>query len=148
MEDFTAGALIASTFSTIDAASGRIGSKMYVMPSSGLGEKPRDPDTIDNATASPSARAQASTAAATMAGRDARTDTDQIASQRLAPSAEAPSVHATGIAPSASTTMAIMIGVIITVSTTIATRTPVPSSWTTFCTDALRPWLMRWLPTN
>jgi hypothetical protein len=66
----------------------------------------------------------------------------------LAPSAAAPSVHAEGIDRSTSTTMAIMIGVIITVSTTTATSTPVPSSWTTFWTDALRSWVIRWLPTN
>ncbi len=47
--------------------------------------------------ASPSARAQASTAPAMIAGRAARTDTVHIARQRLTPSAAAPSFQPRGI---------------------------------------------------
>ena len=59
----TAGALSDSTSSTIVAASGRSGSKMKVRPSAGFGAKPLEPETIESMIASPSARAQASTAA-------------------------------------------------------------------------------------
>src|ERR687888_2350218 len=104
-----------SALSTIVAASGRVGSKKKVMPSSGLGANPTEPDTIDSMIASPSARAVASTAAATIAGRAARTEIDHIVRQRFTPSAAEPSVHELGTARRASTTMAIMIGVIITV---------------------------------
>ena len=48
--------------------------------------------------ASPSARAQASTAAAMIAGRAARTLTVHIARQRLTPRATAPSFHPRGTA--------------------------------------------------
>ena len=48
--------------------------------------------------ASPSARAQASTAPAMIAGRAARTETVHIARQRLTPSATAPSFQPRGTA--------------------------------------------------
>ena len=117
--------------STIVAASGRAGSKKNVMPSSGFGAKPTEPATIESMIASPSARAVASTAAATIAGRAARTEIVHIARQRLTPSAAAPSVQPRGTARSASTMIAIMIGVIITVSTAAPTSRLVPSSCTT-----------------
>ena len=112
--------------STIVAASGRAGSKTNVRPSSGLGAKPTEPETIESMIASPSARAVASTAAAMIAGRAARTLIVQIARQRLTPSASAPSVQVAGTARSASTMIAIMIGVIITVRIRTATRTLEP----------------------
>ena len=101
--------------STIVAASGRVGSKKKVRPSSGFGAKPTEPETIESMIASPSARAVASTAAAMIAGRAARTEIVHITRQRLTPSAAAPSVQTRGTARSASTMIAIMIGVIITV---------------------------------
>ena len=109
-----------STFSTSAEASGRVGSKRKVRPSIGLGAKLAEPATIESMIASPSARAVASTAAATIAGRAVRTEIVHITRQRLAPSAAAPSVQLRGTARSASTTIAIMIGTIITVRIRIA----------------------------
>ena len=80
-----------------------------------MGAKLAEPATIESMIASPSARAVASTAAATIAGRAVRTEIVQVTRQRLAPSAAAPSVQLRGTARSASTTIAIMIGTIITV---------------------------------
>ena len=71
---------------------------MNVAPSAGLGAKPLDPETIESMIPSPSARAQARTAAATIAGRAARTETVHIARQRLTPSAAAPSFQPRGTA--------------------------------------------------
>ncbi len=86
--------------------------------------------------ASPSARAVASTAAATIAGRAARRPTVRRARQRLTPSAAAPSVQLRGTERSASVTIATMIGEIITVRTKTPTIRPVPSSWITYWTDS------------
>ncbi len=105
-------------------------------PSSGLGAKPTEPETIESMIASPSARAVASTAAATIAGRAARTPTVHSARQRLTPSAAAPSVQVRGTERSASTVIAIMIGVIITVRIRMPTRMLEPSSWITNWTDS------------
>ena len=99
--------------------------------------------------ASPSARAVASTAAATIAGRAARTEIVHIARQRLTPSAAAPSVQPRGTARSASTMIAIMIGVIITVRIrTPTSRLGAVELDDVDCTDSLRSALIRWLPTN
>ncbi len=96
-----------------------------------MGEKPTDPVTIESMIASPSARAVASTAAATIAGLAARTLTVHRTRKRFTPSAAAPSVQGAGTARSASTTIAIMIGVIITVRIAIPTPIDDPSSCTT-----------------
>ena len=117
-------------------------------PSSGLGAKPSEPETIESMIASPSARAVASTAAATIAGRAARSPTVRSARQRLTPSAAAPSVQVRGTERSASVTIATMIGVIITVSTRTPTMTLVPSSWITNCTDSFSAPEITWLPTK
>ena len=81
--------------------------------------------------ASPSARASASTAPATSAGRAARSAIVHITRIRLTPSASAPSVHERGTARRASTAIAIMIGTIITVSSAVATSSDCPVSWIT-----------------
>src|ERR1700722_2069599 len=97
----------------IVAASGLTGSKKKVRPSSGLAAKPRDPDTIESMIDSPSARAVARIAAATIAGRAVRSDTRHVVRQRLTPSAAEPSLHALGTVSSALTMIATMIGTII-----------------------------------
>jgi len=112
-------------------ASGRAGSSRNVKPSSGLGAKPTEPATIESMIASPRARAVASTAAATIAGREARNETVHIARHRFTPSAAAPSVQVLGTDLRASTTIAIMIGVIMIVRMKMPTRMLVPSSWIT-----------------
>jgi hypothetical protein len=117
-----------------------------VVPSSGFGANAADPDTIESMIASPSARAVASTAAATIAGRAARTTTVHMTRQRFTPSAAAPSAHERGTARSASTMIAIMIGVIITVRIRTARVTFAPESWTTKITDSFRPRESRWFP--
>ena len=101
-----------------------------------MGEKPTDPVTIESMIASPRARAVARTAAATIAGRAARTVTVHIARQRLMPSDSAPSVQPLGTARSASTTIAIMIGVIITVRIRIPTPMLGPVRLMTPATEA------------
>ena len=98
--------------------------------------------------ASPSARAVASTAAATIAGRAVRTEIVHITRQRLTPSAAAPSVQPRGTARSASTMIAIMIGTIITVRISDPDARLAPSSWTTLATDSLRSMLIRCSPTH
>ena len=120
-----------SALSTIVAASGRVGSRKNVRPSSGLGANPIEPDTIESMIASPRARAVASTAAAMIAGRTARTEIVHITRQRFTPRAAAPSVHERGTERSASTMIAIMIGVIITVRIRTATIRLLPVSCTT-----------------
>ena len=114
------------------------GSKKNVNPSSGLGAKPRDPDTIESMIDSPSALAVASTAAATIAGLAVRSDTRQVVRQRLTPSAADPSVHARGTVSSALTMIATMIGTIITVRIKVATVRFAPVSCTTYSTERLR----------
>jgi len=109
---------------TIVAANGRTGSNRKVMPSSGLAEKPRPPETMASMIASPSARAVASTVAATIAGRAVRNDTRTIVRQRLTPSAIDPSRQAIGTEASAPAISATMIGVIITARITVATAAP------------------------
>ena len=107
------------------------------------------PDTIESMIASPSARAVASTAAAMIAGRTARTEIVHITRQRLTPSAAAPSVHERGTERSASTMIAIMIGVIITVR--ISDRDDQAGAGQLHDVDAptpCAPALIRWLPTN
>ena len=84
--------------------------------------------------ASPRARAVASTAAATIAGRMAFSVTARIARSGFKPSATAPSFHAGGTEVSASQIRAIMIGVIISVRISEATPTPPPVS----CTNGMR----------
>ncbi len=118
------------------------------MPSIGFGAKLAEPATIESMIASPRARAVASTAAATIAGRAVRTTIVQVTRQRLTPSAAAPSVQLRGTARSASTTIAIMIGTIITVRIRIPTPRLEPSSWTTLATDSLRSMLIRCSPTQ
>ena len=81
--------------------------------------------------ASPSARAVASTVAATIAGRAVRRDTRTIVRQRLTPSAAEPSFQEGGTEASAPAISAIMIGVIITARITIASIRLAPSSCTT-----------------
>ena len=81
--------------------------------------------------ASPSARAVASTVAATIAGRAVRSDTRTIVRQRLTPSATDPSRQASGTEPSAAAISATMIGVIITARITIASVRSAPFSCTT-----------------
>ena len=71
-------------------------------------------------TASPSARAVASTVPAISAGRAARTATFQKVRQRLTPSASDPSSHPRGTARRPSEKSEIMIGEIISVSSTTA----------------------------
>ena len=124
----------------------RAGSKKKVMPSSGLGAKPTEPETIESMIASPRARAVASTAAATIAGRAARSPTVRRARQRLTPSAAAPSVQLRGTERSASMVIATMIGVIITVSTRTPTSMLEPSSWITYRTDSFSASEITWLP--
>src|SRR5919197_3883591 len=121
-----------SALSTIVAASGRVGSRKNVTPSSGLGAKPTEPDTIESMIASPSALAVARTAAATIAGRAARTEIVQIVRQRFTPSAADPSTHELGTARRASTMIAIMIGVIMIVRISTATSRLEPDSWITY----------------
>ncbi len=114
-----------------------------MVPSSGLGEKPREPATIASMIASPSARAVASTAAATIAGRTVRSDTRQVVRQRLTPSAAEPSVHERGTDSSAPAMIATMIGTIITVRIKTATLRLAPVSCTTYSTERLRCWEMK-----
>jgi hypothetical protein len=80
--------------------------------------------------ASPSARAVASTVAATIAGRAVRSDTRQIVRQRLTPSAAEPSATCAGPRP-ARALIATMIGRIITVRISVATSGSAPFSCTT-----------------
>ena len=104
----------------IVAASGREGSKKKISPSAGLGANPTLPETMLSITASPSARAVASTVPATSAGRAVRTPTFQNVRQRLTPRASDPSSQPRGTARSPSAKIAIMIGAIITVRITTA----------------------------
>ena len=99
---------------------------------------PREPETIDSMIASPSARAVASTAPATIAGRAVRSDTRHVVRQRLTPSAAEPSVHARGTAASERELIATMIGVIITVRISVARPRFAPVNCTTCCTECLR----------
>src|SRR6185437_9020509 len=119
----------------IVAASGLTGSKKKVTPSSGFGEKPREPLTIESMIDSPKARAVASTAAATIAGRAVRSETRHVVRQRLTPSAAEPSVHEAGTVSKALTTIATMIGTIMTVRIRIATLRLAPVSCTTYTTE-------------
>ena len=64
---------------------------MKIRPSAGLGAKATEPETIASITASPIARATASTVPATIAGRAVRTAIFQVVRQRLTPSASEPS---------------------------------------------------------
>ncbi len=80
----------------------RSGSKKKTIPSIGLGLNVLPPETIWIMTASPSARADASTAAATIAGRTAFSVTARAARIGFTPSATAPSRHDEGTALSAS----------------------------------------------
>ncbi len=64
---------------------------MKISPSAGLGAKATEPETIASITASPIARAVASTVPATIAGRAVRTAIFQVVRQRLTPSASEPS---------------------------------------------------------
>src|SRR6202051_2636624 len=129
-------------------ASGRSGSKKKIQPSTGLGAKEREPETIWIITASPSALAVASTVAATIAGRIAFRVTAITARTGLTPRATAPSRQDLGTEASASQISAIMIGVIITVRITTATASPAPVSSTTFWTDTFSEVVIRLLPTN
>jgi len=126
----------------------RSGSKKNTTPSTGFGLNVLPPETIWIITASPSARALASTPAATIAGRIARSVTASTARSGFSPSATAPSRQDGGTEASASQIRAIMIGVIITVRITAVTPSPAPVSCTTFWTDCFSPPLIRWLPTN
>ena len=81
--------------------------------------------------ASPSARAVASTVAATIAGRAVRSETRTIVRQRLTPSAADPSFQGAGTEISAPEISATMIGVIITARIRIAVVRSAPLSCTT-----------------
>src|SRR6202022_4158338 len=86
-----------------------------VTPSSGLAEKARPPETIASITASPSARAVASTVAAAIAGRAVRRETRPMVRQRFTPRAADPSRQAIGTEARALVLIATIIGVIITI---------------------------------
>ena len=89
------------------------------------------PETIASITASPSARAVASTVAAAIAGRAMRSETRQMVRQRLTPSAAEPSRPGGRHRVSASALIATMIGRIITVRISVAVIRSAPFSWTT-----------------
>ena len=82
-----------SALSTIVAASGPRGLEEEDQAVERVRREPDRPVTIESMIASPSARAAASTAAATIAGRAARTPIVHSARARLTPSAAAPSVQ-------------------------------------------------------
>ena len=75
-------------------------------------------------TASPSARAVASTVPATIAGRAVRTAIFQKVRQRLTPIASEPSIQRGGTARRPSEKIEIMIGAIITVRIRTAASRP------------------------
>src|SRR4051794_29756423 len=91
--DFIGGDARPSEFVMIVGARGREGSKRKIVPSKGFGAKPTPPETIASITASPRARAVASTVPATIAGRALRTPIFQKVRQRLIPIASEPSIH-------------------------------------------------------
>ena len=99
-------------------------------------------------TASPTARAVASTVPAISAGRAVLTATFQNVRHGLTPRASDPSIQPRGTARSPSAKSAIMIGAIITARITTAASRLWPLSWMTGVTDALLAWLIRWLPMN
>ena len=108
-------------FLMIVGASGREGSKRKISPSAGFGAKPTEPETIASITASPSARAVASTVPATIAGRAVRTPIFQIVRQRLTPRRERALDPARAAPPAGRRRRStIMIGAIITVRISIA----------------------------
>ena len=102
-------------FLMIVGASGREGSTKKISPSAGFGAKPTEPETIASITASPIARAVASTVPATIAGRAVRTAIFQNVRQRLTPSASEPSSQPGGTARRPSQKIEIISGAIITV---------------------------------
>ena len=117
--------------------SGRAGSAKKIRPSSGFGEKATEPVTIASMIASPRARAVASTAAATIAGRAARTLDRPQRAEAVDAERDGPVAPVAAAPPrSASTTIAIMIGVIITVRIRIPTPTLDPLSAMTPATDS------------
>src|SRR3984957_8665140 len=123
----------------IVAAKGLTGSKKTLTPPRGLGEKPREPLTIESMIDSPKALAVASIAAATIAGRAVRSETRQVVRQRFTPSAAEPSVHEVGTVSKALTTIATMIGTIMIVRIRMATLRLAPVNCTTYSTERLRP---------
>ena len=74
-----------------------------------------EPDTIASITASPSARAVASTVPAISAGRAVFATIFQNVRQRFTPRASEPSIHVRGTERSPSTNTAVISGAIITV---------------------------------
>ena len=93
---------------------------MKIRPSAGLGAKPTEPEIIASITASPIARATASTVPATIAGRALRTPIFQVVRQRLTPSASEPSSQPGLTERRPSVKIETISGAIITVSTVIA----------------------------
>ena len=148
--DCTAGALSASAFSTIVAASGRSGSKRKVRPSSGFGrEARRARDHREHDRLAERAGAGEHGGGDDRRARGAHRDRPHRAPAVDAERERRPRVQPRGTARSASTMIAIMIGVIITVRiTTGDEQAGARSSWTTYCTDCLALGVMRWSPTN
>src|SRR5712671_3564708 len=117
---FIGGEARPSELVMIVGARGREGSKKKIDPSNGFGANPTPPETIASITASPSARAVASTVPATIAGRALRTAIFQKVRQRLIPIASEPSIQPLRTDRRPSLKIEIISGAIITVST----RTP------------------------
>ncbi len=99
----------------IVAASGRVGSTKKIKPSAGLGANETTPQTIPIITASPRARAVASTVPATSVGRAARTPIFHTVRHLLIPRPSDASIQPRGTARRPSEKTATITGAIITV---------------------------------